>query len=124
MRISHALILAARYADGSQRQRQDDAAGTRSTPGACRSRILGLLTYHYYFAPAFSKSPAVLPLPQDILSGRKNMGTTEGTISFSGSAPSRAFLRKFTGCDAARCPVARMRSTYIVHFSSDGRVFC
>ena len=32
-----------------------------------------------------------------MLSGRKNTGKTEGTISFSGSAPSRAFLRRFTG---------------------------
>lgn len=33
----------------------------------------------------------------DILSGRKTTGTTEGAISFSGSTPSRAFLRRFTG---------------------------
>lgn len=33
----------------------------------------------------------------DILSGRKNIGVTTGQISFSGSTPSRAFLRRFTG---------------------------
>lgn len=33
----------------------------------------------------------------DILSGRKTTGTTDGTISFSGSKPSRAFLRRYTG---------------------------
>lgn len=34
----------------------------------------------------------------DILSGRKTAGKTMGTISFSGSTPSRAFLRRYTGC--------------------------
>lgn len=34
----------------------------------------------------------------DILSGRKTEGKTEGIISFSGSTPTRAFLRRYTGC--------------------------
>ena len=32
-----------------------------------------------------------------MLSGRKNTGKTEGTISFGGAVPSNAFLRRFTG---------------------------
>lgn len=40
----------------------------------------------------------------DILSGRKTTGTTTGTISFSGSTPSRAFLRRYTGCAPPHAP--------------------
>jgi ABC-type uncharacterized transport system YnjBCD ATPase subunit len=33
----------------------------------------------------------------DVLAGRKTVGTTTGTLLFSGQKPSRAFLRRFTG---------------------------
>ena len=34
----------------------------------------------------------------DLLAGRKTVGETTGEVLFSGIKPSRAFLRRFTGC--------------------------
>eukprot|EP00955_Chlamydomonas_euryale_P073402 361734-Chlamydomonas_euryale.AAC.5 len=33
----------------------------------------------------------------DLLAGRKNAGVTEGLMEFGGQAPTRAFLRRYTG---------------------------
>jgi ATP-binding cassette subfamily G (WHITE) protein 2 len=46
----------------------------------------------------------------DVLAGRKTTGATTGTLLFSGSKPSRAFLRRFTvrrGAALARPPSPR-----------------
>ena len=63
-----------------------------------------------------TRSPRAPRAPQDILSGRKNQGKTTGTISFSGSTPSRAFLRRFTG----RAPDAT-RSLLLLSAAADRR---
>ena len=91
-------------ADGAIRQRQDHAAGAPpdTAPDAPPPSPPSPPPPPHTTRPpslrrrAGAAKPPGLPA-QDILSGRKTTGTTEGVISFSGSQPSRAFLRRFTG---------------------------